>query len=455
MSPRRIAPDRRWLGRGAWSIADQGFFAAANLIASVLLARWLPPREYGTFAFSYSIFLLFGTVHTALLAEPMLIFGSGKYAGDVPDYVKRLLHGHWRITAGCSVPCAVAGVVLWLRHEPGLGEAFIGLAVAAPFILATWLLRRACYLEARPRWAATAGALYLLLMVSGTVFLGQRGALTIGAAFGVMAVASALAAAWLMVRLRALGRTSARAGGALTSVRGDHWAYGRWAAVTGMLSWVPLNLYYVALPAWGGFAAAGALKALLTLVMPLVQVQIALSNLLTPALVRARGRPVFARLLRTALVWVALASIGYWLVLGALHSVLVHALYGGRYDDASHLLWVVGLLPLATGTGEALIDALRALERPDLNCWAALASSLTTATVGLGAAAMAGLTGAAVGELLSLTVSAVMLWIFFARQREQAHRTSAGTGAGTTHPPAGPLVATAPDANDAEPLGGR
>lgn len=451
----RIAPDRRrWLSRGAWTIADQGLFAAANLIVNALLARWLSVREYGTFAFSYSIFLLLGTVHTALLSEPMLIFGPGKYAADVTEYVKRLLRGHWMIMGVCGIPCALVGVILWRRHAPMLGEAFLGLAIAAPFILVSWLMRRACYIRARPQWAAAAGALYLVLMVAGTFLLSRQGALTIGSAFAVMGGASALAAAWLMARLHAFAR-STRAGASLPEVRSDHWAYGRWAAATGMLSWVPLNLYYVALPIWGGFAVTGALKALVTLVMPLIQVQAALSNLLTPALVRARGGRDFGRLLRASLAGFALASLGYWLLLGALHPLLIHWLYGGRYDDVGPMLWLVGILPLFAGTGEALSDALRALERPDLIFWAALASSGTTVIVGLGAAALAGVTGAAVGQALSLAAAAAVMWLFLARLRQHARRAASKAAGGAEHPARGRLAVAGPDANGAEPLSGR
>jgi hypothetical protein len=67
---------RTWLSKGLWAVTDQGLFALTNFGASILLARWLPQREFGAYAVAFSVLLLMGVVHTALLTEPMLVFGT-------------------------------------------------------------------------------------------------------------------------------------------------------------------------------------------------------------------------------------------------------------------------------------------------------------------------------------------------------------------------------------------
>ena len=47
-----------WVARGGWAVADQASFALSNFVVTVLLARWLPPLEFGAFITSYSVFLL-------------------------------------------------------------------------------------------------------------------------------------------------------------------------------------------------------------------------------------------------------------------------------------------------------------------------------------------------------------------------------------------------------------
>ena len=101
-----------WAGRGFWAVMDQGLFATSNLILNILLARWITPVEYGAFTVSYTIFLWLGTFHTALITEPMLVFGAGKYKECFLDYLRVLLRWHWLFTV--MVPNSLTGLVLSL-----------------------------------------------------------------------------------------------------------------------------------------------------------------------------------------------------------------------------------------------------------------------------------------------------------------------------------------------------
>ena len=83
-----------WVGKGSLAILDQGLFAGSNFLLNVLLARWLDPADYGAFALAYSVFLLLGVFHTAILTEPMLVFGPGKYRERFHEYLGILLRGH-------------------------------------------------------------------------------------------------------------------------------------------------------------------------------------------------------------------------------------------------------------------------------------------------------------------------------------------------------------------------
>ena len=66
-----------------------------NFVVNILLARWLTPAEYGAFALAYSVFVLLGVFHIAILIEPMLVFGPGRYRERFPEYLGILLRGHF------------------------------------------------------------------------------------------------------------------------------------------------------------------------------------------------------------------------------------------------------------------------------------------------------------------------------------------------------------------------
>src|SRR5690606_25728151 len=82
------------LGKGFWAVMDQGLFAFSNFLVNILLARWLAPESYGAFSIAFSLFLVLGTFHTALLTEPMLVFGASKYRYSFAEYLRVLLRGH-------------------------------------------------------------------------------------------------------------------------------------------------------------------------------------------------------------------------------------------------------------------------------------------------------------------------------------------------------------------------
>jgi len=431
-----LARRLRWAGRGAWAIADQGLFAVSNFAMNILLARWLTPTEYGAFAVAYSVFLLYGTFYTALLIEPMLIFGSAKYEGSFVSYMWVLLRGHWLISGVGGVLLGAAGGVVWLAGSPDVGVALMALAPVAPCVLLTWLTRRACFSQLQPHLAAIAGMIYLVLMLGGLAVLSHYQALSVPDALAVMGVSSLVAGVWLIRRIVSHGRAD-REGGSVTmrGVREDHWGYGRWALATSVISWLPSNLLLVAMSGFTGLAGSAAFKAMLNLVMPLLQSLSALAILLLPTLVRVRGRPAFRKLSLFALALFVGGAVAYWLALGAFAEPLVNVLYKGRYHDTAELLWVIGLLPISAAIIAVLSTMLRAIERPDQIFWAYVVSAIVTATVGIAALARWDLLGAAVGQLaasLATTISLVVIvWL-------------RGRGRGTTASSANAAASPAP-----------
>ena len=401
--------NKRWIERGAWAIADQGLFALANVFLNVLLARWLTPVEYGAFAVGYSLFLFIGAFHTALLTEPLLVFGPGKYADRPRGYLSLLLRGHWILTAVGSLLLVIAGLVLRYNGIRPLSQALLGLALATPFSLMMWFSRRAAYVRFQPRLATIASAGYLVLLLAGLIGLAGFHLVSIFSAMLTLSVAGAISGLWLMNSIhRALPDEEER----LTPVPviTDHWRYGRWASATSVLMWVPLNLFFVVLSVLVNFEATGAFKALSNLVLPLLQANAALGSLLLPAMaLRARNHEQFKKLLRTSLVLFAAGACIYSLLIGAFGGELVHLIYGGRYDSQANLLRLLLLIPLLDGAMVVLSNALRSLERPDRVFWAQLAVVLFLLTAGVEATRLSGLWGATAGLVVAELLGTIVL----------------------------------------------
>jgi O-antigen/teichoic acid export membrane protein len=416
------------LTKGFWAISDQGLFATSNFALNVLLARWISPYDYGAFSVTFAIFMLIGVVHTATLTEPMLVYGPGKYKDRFSEYLGIVIHGHLGIAALGSLLLLLGSLGLALFGLSSLSVTLVALAFAEPFILLLWLMRRACYARLEPQLAASGGALYMILMLAGAYVLYRGEWLSAASAFGVMGLSSLVVSVWLLIRLRVKPSPLRRSELARDSLE-NHWQYGRWSVANEGLNWVPMNIYFVLLPIFGGLEAGAAFKALMNPIMPMLQAIWALAILLLPILVRARDEggtsgdgPRFSSRVRLALVPFVLGPVLYWLALGLFHHQLVDWLYGGRYTEQAALLWLLGLSPIVAAVKQVMGQSLKALERPDRLFWAYAFSAVLTLTLGAGFVYLWGVVGAGIGFVGSQGVTALLALILYRRLRASEHQ---------------------------------
>jgi O-antigen/teichoic acid export membrane protein len=393
--------------------------SGANFVLSILLGRWLEPVQYGAFSLAYSLFLLLGTFHTAVFAEPLLVFGPGKYAARFKKYLGVLTVGHLAVMVPVGLLVLGASLLLGRFYSPEVQRALSALALAGPFILLLWVLRRAFYVIVKPEWALLGGVAYFAILLGSTLALRAAGRISPATAFLAMG-ASALPVSVLLA-----GRLGPQwgAGGepSAAAVAGEHWRYARWAVGAAALSWVPGNVYFTLLPAWVGLEGTAALRALANLVMPATHAISALSLLLMPMLARRRHEGQ-ARMRRIMAVFLALFLAGagvYNLILVIFRRQIVELLYGGRYADAVPLVPLVGLLAFLAALISVFGAALRALERPDKVFWSYLASSVVAVGGGVLLARSFGVAGALGGLLLSSSTTAVMMLLLYRGRRAE------------------------------------
>lgn len=396
---------RIWAGRAFWAVTDQGLFSVSNFGLNLLLARWLSAEEYGRFVIAFTAFLLISTVHTAILSEPMLVFGPGRYRERLPEYLRVVISGHWLMMSAVAGVLGVTALVALLFRSRELAYLLAALAVATPLILFQWLARRACYTRLRPQLATAAGTVYAILIALGLYGLLERHWLTAWSALLLMGAASFVATFWLMIVLR-VHRSGHEDHELPPDVRRNHWAYGRWAVGVNALTWVPGNAYALALPLWGGVGGAGALVALFTFVTPMMQFMAALGVLLLPSMAQARARGDVDALVQPLLRGFLLAGLAYWLCVGLGGRWLIQAVYQGKYAELHSSLWLIGLVPISSGAITVLGAALRAAERADTIFWAYVTSSIATLTLGLLLTARLGVMGSAIGLAVCYTITA-------------------------------------------------
>src|SRR5580692_11361815 len=406
-----------WATMGGLAILDQALFAGTNFLVNILLGRWLTPAQYGAFALVYSFFFLFSTFHTAVLTEPMMVFGPGKYAPHFRKYVGILICGHFSLMIPGSVILLVAASVTGHFYRGGSERAFLGLVVAAPLILLLWLVRQTFYIKLQPGWSAVGGVLYLVFFLAVVFVLRAQNRLSPMTAFLGMGAGALAASVFLLIRLQPRWTRGPNLTASL--VASEHRRYGRWSIAAVAVQWFPSNIYYALLPAWMGLAGSGALRAFMNLAMPALHSISPLSSLFLPLLVQARqqdGSQLMTKRMKSFLTLLVAGSAVYLGLLLYFRSEVLNLCYAGKYLEYGWLpVFLVGLLPITVSLNAVLGCGLRALERPDLVFWCYVGSSVVTIVAGIPLSARLGIVGALSGVLLS-SLTTGLLALLFCRQ---------------------------------------
>ncbi|MFZ0138957.1 MAG: hypothetical protein WAK89_17970 [Candidatus Sulfotelmatobacter sp.] len=412
-----------WAMKGGLAILDQGVFAGSNFVISILLARWLSPEQYGSYAVAFAIFLFILTFYQALLLEPMLVFGGSVYRNCLRGYLKALLMLHLGLSLGIVLILAVsAGVAFRLEPASSLPSALIGVAFAAPSILLFWLVKRTFYLKLSPAPSASAAVLYCVLTMGGLAFVYQHGLLSVFSALVLMGVGSLGASAALLIYLK-LRLSSGQEPPSVLDIGRRHWRYGRWALGANAMMWVPINMFYPLLSRFSGMAEAGELKALMNFASPMLQTCAALSSLMLPYSARVleqRGSAgVNVVLKRMTLLCVACA-VPYWLVLLAFRGPAFRMLYSGRYTEVIYLLPIVALVSIFGSAFFGPSIVLRSLEAPGSVFAAVSVSSGIALAVGVPLTRALGVRGAVWSMALSEALAFVMAVVLLRRKARKS-----------------------------------
>jgi O-antigen/teichoic acid export membrane protein len=405
-----------WAMKGGLAILDQGVFTGSNFVISILLARWLAPEQYGSYAVAFAIFLFIMSFHQALLLEPMSVFGGSVYRNCLRGYLKALLMVHLGMSLVIVLLLGTSAAVAFKLHPASsLPSALVGVAFAAPMILLLWLVKRTFYLKLSPAPSAGAAVLYCVLVMSGLTMIYKHGLLSVFSALVLMGIGSLVASIWLLVYMR-YRLSSSEAAPSLAEIWDRHWRYGRWALGANAMMWVPINLFYPLLSRFSGMAEAGELKALMNFASPMLQTCAALSSLMLPysarVLQQRGGAGVNIILRRMTLLCVACA-VPYWVVLIAFRGPAFRMLYSGRYTEVIYLLPVVALVSIFGSAFFGPSIVLRSLESPGLVFAAVSVSSCIAVAVGVPLTRALGVEGAvwsmALSEALAFGMAVVLL----------------------------------------------
>lgn len=352
----------RWARRAALAIVDQASVAGGNFFVQIMLARMLAPSEYAIFALGYAVLALIMMCQTAVVCEPMLVYGAGRYAPSLSAYLGTLHRLQQKSAFGLAFILIVTG---WILADTGIdvGLGLIGVGLALPFNLSYTLRRRAFYVRQDPSWAAVGGGIYLTLLVILLFLLIRHHQVTILGAFGVMGLA-AIVGSLVFTRQSPIGTYD---GEMARQVVSTHWNYGRWSLPAAAANWIPYNGVLWVLSPIMAYGEIAVVKVSLTTAMLASHVFVALSALALPRLSQLWDagdytgfRKVFGAVLSAFLLLTGGMGLGIFILRGS----LLELLYGSAYANVVGIVEILAVMHLPLGVIAIFQSALRALERP-------------------------------------------------------------------------------------------
>ena len=412
-----------WVTKGGLAILDQGLISGSNFLIGILLARWLVPAQYGAFSLAFSVFLLLSYVYQSVLSEPQAVFSGSAYRQCLRGYLKALLGIQLVVTLfGIVLLGGSAAVVYAIGKAEGLPGALAGVAIASPCILFFWLLRRSFYMNLAPARAAMGAFIYFVLVNVGLFVAYKKALMSPFVAYLLMAIGALGTGFFLLTQVKKVLPADTCPAPTAAQAWRKHWEYGRWALAVSVVTWIPYYMYYPLVSAFSGMAAAGQLKALMNLSLPLEQTYTALSILFLPyaaRVCREKGVSSSGPLVRRITMLFVGGAILYWGLLIPFRGLVFHILYGGKYMEVAPLIpyVAIGTTLWSAAFGPAIM--LRAIESPDSIFWARIVASVLSLLIGVPATRSFGLWGV-VGSIIVANIAAFFISMYILQRKSNA-----------------------------------
>jgi O-antigen/teichoic acid export membrane protein len=398
-----------------YSFADQALAVGGMFLVNVMLARTQSKEEYGMFALSYSIYTFLTGLHNASILEPFTVYGSGRYQGRFPEYLRLMTRANMLLGLFLSAGLLLVWLALGRLAPQYASRSLLGLGLAVGPLLSGLFLRRAFYVQRNPARAAMSSVVFFVTAAVGLWIAVRAQVLNSLYAFLIVALGWVVAGACFARKLPFQHTRKTFMQGE-PGYWGVHWKYARWVLITAFVFQTMTQGYYWLVAGFLSVKEVGELRAMYNLISPVDQIFIALSFLVLPAMAAhnaAKRMDLLVSLWRRyALAAVSVTAL-FALAVRILGKSVMHLLYAGKFDGLAPLLFLLGLLPFLMAVGNAMTQALNAAEKPKLVFYGFLSSGLATFLLGIPLVMHFGLRGAIYGMLLSGLTFTVAVGIGF------------------------------------------
>lgn len=389
------------LAQGFWALADQGVVSLGTFLMSILLARHLPPAQYGIYALIFGAIIFLNGIHRSLVTYPLSIDGAGIDSSGLG----RLAGTSLAFTVVLGLPLSAAVII---------ASYAAGAPAAAPWATATLLCwqfqetaRRGLMAHLRHRDAIWGDIVSYLGQALVAWIVLQSGQLTLDSALITIALTSAMGGVIqaLQIGLRTVDRAEMR------RLVTRFWRLGSWMALGVLASFLWIQIFPWTLAFFHDTSEAAKFQAVINILGVSHPVMFGISNLIMPAAAGARLSGGVAEAQRVSARYALQGGallVPFFLVLLIWPTTALSIFYG---PDSPYAALVIPLRMLVITyifmyAVQILGALLNGLERSSTVFLTQLVSILPAIAVGIPLSAQAGVAGACIGFCLCYFVGA-------------------------------------------------
>ena len=175
------------LGYGFWTLTDQSAVSLGNFLTQIVLARKLPPPEYGVFVLLFGVMIFLNACNSGLVAYPLTLKGAEADREGLRGLVTNSIF----LTAALAIP--LSGVLILATLVLQKMQLAVWVVLALLFWQLQETVRRGLMAHLRHREALFGDGLSYLGQAGLIWILAHHGVLTVSATFAVIALTSAIA----------------------------------------------------------------------------------------------------------------------------------------------------------------------------------------------------------------------------------------------------------------------
>jgi hypothetical protein len=356
---------RAQFNRCGFALFDQGLSSAANLTVTIALCRSLQPGSYGAFTLAFASLLVVGSLYTAAVIEPMMVFGSSSFERHFAKYVLSLLRATFIVTIPLAVTLVGFAAMISKSGDGDLARAFGGAAIALPPFLLLLLMRNAFYVRSQTRVAAIASGVNLSVVLGSCYWLSRGSGFSASLAFAPIGAGALLAGLFLIIRLgwrEAFTCETIK----FREIVQAHRSFAGWNVIATVATLTSSQLMpLLVVPMFVGLKAEAALGAVQNLFGPMNLFIRTVSTLLLPLASRkirssGIGQTLHSRVAHFWLLGVFLVAAMYGMFVVSLFKPVAHYMYQGRYDGYAPVGLLLAVSYIAVSVELVLCTGLKA-----------------------------------------------------------------------------------------------